>query len=93
MQGRENSYCELGKELDALARSRNVRGPYSMARYLNATNGYECSGQVISRYLYGKSVPKRAFLEAFADAFDITEQERMALAWVYTYGSPHRRGT
>jgi hypothetical protein len=47
---------------------------------------------VISRYLYGKSVPKRVFLESFAEAFRLTYRERQELAWVYAYGSRPRRG-
>jgi hypothetical protein len=36
--------------------------------------------------LYGRSIPKREFIEAFAEAFELTLQERGELAWVYTYG-------
>lgn len=32
--GKNKPYCQLGKELDALARSRDVRGPYNIAHYL-----------------------------------------------------------
>jgi hypothetical protein len=82
------SYCELGKLLDALARSRDVRGSYNIAEHLNDLTNYEVSGQSVSKYLFGNNQPKRAFIVAFADAFELTEQERAALAWVYAYGSP-----
>ncbi len=80
-------YSELGKLLDVLARSRNVRGPYNMAQYLNDVTSYRVSGQSVSKYLFGTNEPKRAFLVAFADAFELTEQERAELAWVHAYGS------
>jgi hypothetical protein len=40
---------------------------------------------MVSKYLYGKSRPKPEFVEAFADAFRLTLQERMELAWSYAY--------
>ena len=81
-------YCELGKLLDTLARSRDVRGPYNIAAYLSDVTDHEVSGQSVSKYLFGTNEPKQAFIVAFADAFELTEQERAALAWVYAYGSP-----
>jgi hypothetical protein len=80
-------YSELGKMLDDLARERDVRGPYNIAYQVENVTGYEVSGQVLSKYLYGESVPKRVFVRAFAEAFKLTAQERSELAWVYTYGS------
>ncbi len=87
MSSRGKPYSELGKMLDDLARNRDVRGPYKIAHYLQSLTDYEASGQVISKYMYGKSFPKREFIEAFAKAFELTPQERGKLAWVYTYGS------
>jgi hypothetical protein len=80
-------YCELGKMLDALARERDVRGPYNIANHIENVTGYEVSGQVLSKYLYGESVPKREFVRAFAEAFKLAAQERSELAWVYSYDS------
>lgn len=80
-------YSELGKLLDSLARRQNARGPYNIARYVDKATGYAVSGQAVSKYLYGKSLPKQEFIEAFANAFALTPQERSELAWVYTYGS------
>ncbi len=88
VSGRNKSYCELGKLLDLLARSRDVRGPYYIAQHLKDVIGYEVSGQAVSKYLYGQNEPKRAFIEAFADAFELTVQKRIELAWVYAYGFP-----
>ncbi len=55
MAGRSKPYCELGKLLDALARHRDVRGPYNLATHLKDVVGYEVSGQAVSKYLYGHS--------------------------------------
>jgi streptomycin 6-kinase len=71
----------------ALARERDVQGPYNIARQVQDVTGYKVSGQAVSKYLYEESVPKRPFIEAFAEAFVLTRQERAQLAWVYAYGS------
>ena len=88
MAGKSKPYCELGNLLDNLARYRAVRGPYNIASYLKDAAGYEVSGQMVSKYLYGHSQPKQEFVGAFADAFKLTPQERAELAWIYAYGSP-----
>jgi hypothetical protein len=80
-------YSELGKMLDDLARERDVRGPYNIAYQVENVTGYKVSGQVLSKYLYGESVPKREFVRAFAEAFKLTPRERSELAWVYSYDS------
>ncbi len=85
MNAKDKPYCELGKMLDDLARERDVRGPYNIAQYVQSLTGYEASGQIVSQYMYGKSVPKREFIKAFAEAFELTPQERGELAWVYAY--------
>ena len=88
MNAKKKPYSELGKLLDSLARSRDVRGPYDIARYVQSGTGHHVSGQAVSKYLYGKYHPKPEFVKAFAEAFALGPQERRALAWVYTYGSP-----
>jgi hypothetical protein len=84
--GKRRPYCELGKMLDDLARSRDVRGPYNIAYYLKEVAGYEVSGQAVSKCLYGEFLPKHAFIGAFTEALNLTSEERSKLAWVYTYG-------
>ncbi len=84
--GRLKPYSELGKLLDSLARRRHVRGPYNIAWRVRETTGYKVSGQTVSKCLYGQSLPRRMFIEAFCDAFELTQQERSELAWTYTYG-------
>jgi hypothetical protein len=44
------------------------------------------SGAAVSNFLYGKSRPKPAFIEAFTHAFELTQHEQRDLAWAYTYG-------
>jgi len=83
-------YGELGKLLDTLARSRDVRGPYNIAVYLSDATNHEVSGQSVSKYLFGTNEPKQAFIVAFADAFELTEQERLELAWTYAFGFWHQ---
>ena len=80
-------YSPLGRLLDELASSRSVRGPYNIAYYVEKASDYEVSGQAVSKYLYGRSLPGPPFIEAFADAFELTPEERTRLAWVYTYES------
>ena len=87
MGSKDKPYSELGRILDDLARDRDVRGPYNMAQQVQSLTGYEASGQVVSQYLYGRSSPKREFIAAFAEAFELTPQERGKLAWVYAYDS------
>src|SRR3712207_6016681 len=84
--GRHKPYSELGKVLDSLARSRLIRGPYNIAWQIKEITGHRISGQMVSKYLYGQSLPKRAFIEAFCDTFELTQQEKSELAWTYTYG-------
>ena len=70
--GKGRPYCELGKVLDALARERDVRGSYNIAHQVQDVTGYRVSGQAVCKYLYGESLPKRQFIEAFAEAFVLT---------------------
>jgi hypothetical protein len=85
--GKHKPYCELGKLFDAMARERDVRGPYNIAYHLEEVVGYAVSGQGISKYMYGDNLPRRRFVEVFAEAFELTLRERVELAWVYAYGS------
>jgi hypothetical protein len=83
----DKPYSELGKVLDAMARKRDVRGPYAIAKRVSEVSGYSVSGQAVSRYFNDGIVPRADFMSAFARAFDLTEEERDELAWIYTYGS------
>lgn len=50
-------YCELGKLLDAVARERDVRGPYNIAYHLEEVVGYAVIGQGMSKYMTGSTCP------------------------------------
>ena len=80
------AYSELGNLLDDLARKRGVRGPYNIAQRVTIMTGHKVTGQAVSRHFYGESWPKPEFISAFAEAFDLTKEERDMLAWAYTYG-------
>jgi hypothetical protein len=82
----EALYSKLGELLDTIARKRNVRGPYSVAKRVTDTNGSQISGQGVSRLFYGENYPRPSFIAAFAQAFELSIEERDRLAWLYTYG-------
>lgn len=82
----QKPYCHLGELLDGMARKRSVRGPYNIAQRVTSATDHKVTGQAVSRYFYGDSWPKPAFVSSFAKAFDLTRDERDALAWAYTYG-------
>jgi hypothetical protein len=83
----DKPFTELGKALDAMARKRGVSGPYAIAKRVEEVSGYNVTGQAVSRYFNEGVQPKPAFMSAFARAFNLTEEERDMLAWVYTYQS------
>ncbi len=85
MRSKNEPYSPLGKLLDALARDRDVRGPYDIASRIEDATGHGVSGQSVSKYMYGNQSPKQAFIDAFAKAFELNPQERCELAWTYTY--------
>jgi hypothetical protein len=82
----DRPYGALGKLMDSIARSRDVRGPYNIAQLVTAVTEYSVTGQAVSRYFYGDSWPRPGFVSAFAQALELTKDERDALAWLYTYG-------
>lgn len=88
--GTIKSYSELGKLLDTLARRHDVRGPYSIAQRVVDISGHNVSGQAVSRYFYGTARPRPAFIRAFAQALELSLEERDCLAWLYAYGEPHQ---
>jgi hypothetical protein len=85
--GADKPYSELGRILDAMARKRDVRGPYAIAKQVTSVSEYEVSGQAVSRYFNEGVQPRPAFMSAFARAFGLTEEERDTVAWIYTYRS------
>jgi len=81
--GRE--YSKLGKVLDEIARSRNVRGARPIARRVKSRTGGGPTGAAVSQYLYGDTTPRRDFIERFAKAFELSESERR-FKYTYAYG-------
>ena len=79
-------YSELGKVLDDIARSRNVRGARPIARWVKTRTNGGPTGAAVSQYLYGTTTPRTDFIERFARAFELTEDERRLLAYTYAYG-------
>jgi len=88
----DKPYSELGKVLDAMARERDVRGPYAIARRVQEVSGHGVTGQAVSRYFHDGVWPRPAFLRAFAAAFELSVEERDRLAWIYAYGPEDRDG-
>ncbi len=83
MQGQD--YSELGQVLDDIARSRNIRGPYRVAKYVKERTGDGPGGTAWSQFFTGESRPKPRSVQLFALAFEITEEERQHLANVYLF--------
>jgi hypothetical protein len=82
------TYTELGTVLDELARARNVRGPHRIARYIQDKMGEGIGGSAWQQIFVGSTkTPERKNIQLFADAFDLTPEERARLAWAYTYGA------
>jgi len=78
-------YSEFGMVLDSLARKHHVRGPYAVAEHIMEKTGKGPRGQSVSQYFYGEFYPRHEFIELFADAFELDNQERFELAWTYAY--------
>jgi hypothetical protein len=88
-----SSYSPLGLVLDDLARRRNVRGPTSIARHIKNRMGYGPSPSAWQQILTGETKnPERKNIKQFADAFELSSEERVRLAWVYVYGEEPPRG-
>jgi hypothetical protein len=44
------------------------------------------SGIAVSKWMYGDSRPTRENIQLFAEAFELTIQEKIELAWADIYG-------
>jgi allantoicase len=83
----EGLYSELGQLLDAIACRRNVHGPCAVAKRITDVGGSQVSGQEVSRCFFsGTYWTTPSFIAAFANAFELSIEERDRLAWLYTYG-------
>jgi transcriptional regulator with XRE-family HTH domain len=79
-------YSAFGEVLDELARKRNVRGPHSIAIYMKARVPEAPSGVAVSKWLYGESSPTPESVRRFAEAFELSEGEKITLSFAFTYG-------
>jgi hypothetical protein len=79
-------YSDLGDVMDAIARRHNVRGPYNVGNYVLAKTGKGPKrGSAWSQIFYGQSHPTQKTMDAFLDAFPMTEEEVSALARAYLF--------
>lgn len=82
-------YSRLGNVLDELARKRNVRGPGKIARYVRERTGEGPNGSAWHQILTGQTKqPAAKNIELFAQACELTYEERVHLALVYSFPEP-----
>ncbi len=97
----ETQYTELGSFLLVTAyQAKNVRGPYNVAGYMHEEaqrRSYDLGrdtqerplqlpkGGAVSKYFRGASYPEPWWIKAFADLFDLDEEQRRELAQCYAY--------
>ncbi len=79
-------YSALGEVIDELARKRNVRGPQRIANYMKARLGEAPTGAAVSKWVHGDSRPTRENMQRFADAFELSDEEKITLSFAFTYG-------
>ncbi len=78
-------YGKLGVALDAIARERNVRGPYRVAAFIRERTGGGPRGSHWSQVFYGEKYPSPQVMKRFVQAFELSESEVERLASVYLY--------
>lgn len=82
-------YSRLGHVLDDLARKRDVRGPARVARYVRSRMGEGPGPSAWHQIFTGETKqPAATNIELFANAFDLTYEERVRLALVYSFPEP-----
>ena len=85
--GEGRPYTALGEVINVVAQKRNVRGPFRIHNYMKARLGENVPGGVaISKWMYGDSDPEKENLQKFAEAFELSKDERIRLAWAAIYG-------
>ena len=78
-------YSKLGDVLDEIARDRNVRGPYNVARYVQERTGDGPGGSHWSQIFYGKKEASPRVMKRFSLAMNLTEEEEVKLATAYLF--------
>ena len=81
----QKPYSELGKRLDELARSRDVRGPKAIAEYVREKIGEGPGRSAWGQILYGEIRPTTKTMRQFIEAFELDEEQAAALALLYVY--------
>ena len=79
-------YSAFGEVLDELARKRNVRGPQRIANHMKARLGEAPTGTAVGKWMYGESSPTLENLRRFAEAFELSEREKITLSFAFAYG-------
>lgn len=83
---RYESYTLLGKTMYDLALEKEgVEGPYGVANHMSQALAREVKGPSVSEYFRGTYNPPPQFVEDFARVFNLSEEERGRLAWIYAY--------
>ena len=86
---RRRNYTPLGRFMFDLALEKaDAEGPYNIANYMTTALGRKVAGPSVSEYFRGTYGPPSHFMSDFAEAFELTEEERGRLAWAYAYGFP-----
>lgn len=85
-------YSVLGAALDRMARDRHVRGPRAIARHVEEKTGEGPGYSAWSQTLYGDTSPREYNLQLFAEAFDLTHDERVEVALKHLFRGSVGRG-
>jgi hypothetical protein len=87
----ERPYSPLGNVLDRLAAKRNIRGPYNVGKYVRVKTGGKGPGESAWSEIFRGSHPRPGAIEAFTEAFELSDAEKAELAWIYTFQQSLRR--
>jgi hypothetical protein len=86
LSGVGKEYTELGNVIDQLARTRNVRGPYNISKYIRTQLGRGINGSAWSQIMHGQTKDaRRENMRDFALAFELDAQERRLLANAFLF--------
>jgi hypothetical protein len=83
--GNRRPYSDLGKLIDELARSRDVRGPSAIAAHVRAQTGEGPGHSAWSQILYGDITPTVRTIQLFGQAFALDEEEVTRLSRRYVF--------
>ena len=81
-------YAVLGKKIDAIARSRDVRGAKAISEHIRKNTGEGSGRSAWSQILLGDIRPTAKNMALFRAAFRLTDEEEVSLAMEYTFRGP-----